>query len=169
MKEIPLTHKGEIFMVYIDDEDQDLFEVPWHLHGNRGKNLYVQRNVPDDRIPGNRKLEFLHVIILERKLGRKIVTEYTDHKDRNPLNNTRENIRESTRSQNLANTLGNRNATYPHGVYAHKKKFWTKITFQGRQEYIGIYDTIEEASAAFQKRHAEVHGEFSPYYKEGSI
>jgi hypothetical protein len=102
MKTIPLT-QGKAAI--IDDCDSDLALFKWHFHrtGKDGKG-YAARNAPGKGFTG---WIYLHKIIAER-VG---LHGEIDHHDRNPLNNRRRNLRESTHKENSRNGPRRRNNT----------------------------------------------------------
>lgn len=154
MKEIRVRYKNQVFITIVDEEDYDL----------RTLTLRIQRS-PSGKIYIRSSDKMLHAIILVRMIGRSLGSgEYPDHKDRNALNNTRSNIRLSSNSQNTANNTG-RLREYPHGVDKPSLRFRARIRVNGIQELLGYFDTSEEAHSSFKHRHAEVYGEFSPYFQ----
>lgn len=80
-----------------------------------------------------------------------------DHIDGNPLNNRPENLRDVDFSVNMKNlpTPKNNNSGVC-GVQWHKKsgKWMARIRCDGVVHYLGIYSTLDEASAA--RKEAEV-------------
>ena len=68
-----------------------------------------------------------------------------DHKDLNKSNDAFENLREATQSQNNANKASR--SSIAKGVRRYGKKYQAMF----RRKYIGTFDTIEEASAAYQQ------------------
>lgn len=85
-----------------------------------------------------------------------------DHINRNPLDNSWANLRECTISQNGYNTT-----VRPHsktgfkGVHQELSgRYSANATIKGVRYYIGVYDTPEEANAAFIDYVKEEHGEF---------
>lgn len=88
-----------------------------------------------------------------------------DHKDRNPSNNKIENLREASMSMNMGNYTKRKKSKYPKGVSLADQKlgFRARLKINQREIHIGTFPTIEEASAAYQKKHKEIFGEFSPY------
>jgi len=75
-----------------------------------------------------------------------------DHIDRNPLNNTIENLRVVTHQQNHFN----RNAK---GYYFHKAsgKYQAYIGFNGKLKHLGCYDNKEDAHQAYLNAKQEIH------------
>lgn len=74
-----------------------------------------------------------------------------DHKNRNPLDNRRSNLRLVTREQNGFNRDANAGKKLPKGVSWHKKvgKYVARITAYGTTHSLGYYATVEEAEAAY--------------------
>ena len=83
-----------------------------------------------------------------------------DHIDNNPSNNRISNLREATRSQNMANSY-NRRAN--RGVCWHRAagKWEAHITINRKKHYLGLFRTQEEAAAARKAAAKEQFGEFS--------
>lgn len=79
-----------------------------------------------------------------------------DHKDRVRSHNWISNLRLTTNATNQANTLS-------RGWIKSENRYRACMTIDRKRIYLGTYDTPEEASAVFQKKHIEVYGEFSPY------
>lgn len=83
-----------------------------------------------------------------------------DHIDMNKTNNRITNLREATRSQNFANKLKQANNTS-----GYKGVCWSKAAgkWQVRvgKEYVGLFETVEEGSAAYLRRATERFGEFA--------
>lgn len=87
-----------------------------------------------------------------------------DHKDGNGLNNTRENLRPATTSQNNANQLLRSNNTSGHkGVSWHKKdqRWRATITVSSQHRHLGNFHKIEDAIAAYRRAAVEAFGEFA--------
>lgn len=80
------------FTGYVSDEDFELIsKYNWWAHKNR-HNVYAKGRI-------NKKLVFMHHLIL----GKPPEGMVTDHKDRNGLNNQRENIWFCSQSENMYN------------------------------------------------------------------
>lgn len=83
-----------------------------------------------------------------------------DHKDRVRNNNILTNLRPATDKQNSYN----KSAWGSLGVKGVSKKgnrFVAQITVDGTNYYLGIFKTIEEASAVYQAAAKEHFGEFA--------
>lgn len=80
-----------------------------------------------------------------------------DHVDNNPSNNTLENLQVITQRLNSSKDVKNKTSKYT-GVHTipNSNKFKATITVKGKMEYLGLFKTEEEASAAYQKRLHEI-------------
>ena len=82
---------------------------------------------------------------------------HIDHIDINKLNNTIENLRILTASQNSRNIKKNPNSSSKYrGVYKSRKKWRARIKIYGKMIGLGSYDTEEEASEAYEKKYNEL-------------
>jgi AP2 domain/HNH endonuclease len=90
-----------------------------------------------------------------------------DHKDGDPLNCRRSNIRRCTQSQNLANAkIPSSNTSGFKGVSKTPSGRWAaKIAFSVKGERkssrLGTFDTPEDAGAAYMAAAKKRHGEFA--------
>ena len=100
-----------------------------------------------------------------------------DHINGDPTDNRFENLREATHAQNQRNKGPMRNNLLGvKGVGYRRNRFYAQISVGRRDDgrkkvcHIGTFGTIEEASAAYRKVAAEMHGEFlhesQKYYKD---
>lgn len=86
-----------------------------------------------------------------------------DHRDGDTSNNRWRNLREATRAQNQRNVRKHRdNRSGFKGVSRDKRteKWLAKITFEGRPRRIGLFNTPEEAAAAYDREAQQLFGEF---------
>ncbi len=86
-----------------------------------------------------------------------------DHKDGNGMNNRWLNLRECTRSQNMANNGPRRNNKFGFkGVHQRKSgRYCAKIKIRNKQIYLGTFDTPGEAGLAYQNASKRIHGAFA--------
>ena len=85
-----------------------------------------------------------------------------DHKDGDPRNNRPDNLREATRSQNLANSERNR----MRGVRWNGAGYCARIHVEGQEIWLGSYRTVEEAKAAYQAGADRHFGEYAFHNRE---
>lgn len=84
-----------------------------------------------------------------------------DHIDLVEDNNAIDNLRLSSRSQNSANgPVRSHNKLGVKGVYMQDGKYRAGVTKDGKQHYVGFFDTLEEAKAAWDKKAKELHEDF---------
>lgn len=84
-----------------------------------------------------------------------------DHRDLNKSNNKWDNIRQSGNEGNSYNrTIQTNNTSGCRGVGKFKNKWRAVIKLQGVTTHIGLFDTIEEASLAYNKIAKEEFGKF---------
>lgn len=135
----------------IDPEDYEAVSIfKWGvLRTKQGTKLYAQT------IGGSKKPLLMHRLILRAN-----PFEEVDHKDGDGLNNTRENLRIATRSQNSANRYPSKGYK---GVHLLKQtgRYQAGIKFEGHKLHLGYYDTPEEAALAYNQKAQELFGEFA--------
>lgn len=100
----------------------------------------------------------VHRLVGEAFLGL-TADRQVDHIDGDRTNNRLENLRLATHSQNRRNSRS-RSSCGMKGVSRHRKRWSAKITIDGKLKHLGIYDTPEEAHAAYCAAAKELHGEF---------
>lgn len=111
----------------------------------------------------NDKIGFLHRYIWTLVNGDIPNGMMIDHKDRDPLNNTIDNLRLATPSQNSQNrSIRSDNKTGVLNVFINGDKYIVKVN---GIKY-GRYDTLEEAKEVARRVSIELYGEFSPYYDD---
>jgi hypothetical protein len=110
---------------------------------------------------GKPKHYYIHRLIYQH-FGKNWNSELTiDHIDGNKENNHISNLRMATQQQQLYNRkIQKRNKLGIKGVYKRRNKYLATISINGKQNNIGLFKTIEEASLAYQIKAKELHGEF---------
>jgi hypothetical protein len=143
---IPLT-QGQNAIVDAEDFAR-LMEINWYAHWcKETKTFYA-----DGRING--KYVSMHSVIMGG-IG-------YDHKNRDTLDNRKENLRKCTRAQNMQNrTKFSRNTTGFKGVYKTYKWFQAKIGWQCKMHNIGLFKTAEAAALAYDFAARKLHGQFA--------
>ena len=86
-----------------------------------------------------------------------------DHIDNNSLNNSIDNLRESTHSQNRHNSKTPKNNTSGHkGISLHKAsgKWEVRIRLNGKLQNFGLHEKLEDAIKVAIEARKKLHGEF---------
>lgn len=148
-------------LTVIDSKHADLKKHKWYAH-KRENTFYVIRKTGGRK---NSVMIYLHREILSRKLGRALLSkEHCDHIDGNGLNNTEENLRLVTVSQNIMNSKVPKNSK--SGV---KGVSWMKtlnrwrayIVIDNKQIFLGTYVDFNEAVLARRNAEKEYFGEYA--------
>lgn len=149
---IPLTR--EKFAV-IDAEDAPRVSgYDWSSLFVRGK-WYARRNkwTKEKQI----------TVLLHRVILNAPDDMHVDHRNGDGLDCRKLNLRLATQQQNNLNARMHRdNATGFKGVRKHSlcSKYQASISIGGKRKHLGLFDTPEEAHAAYCAASAEIHGEF---------
>lgn len=147
MREIPLT-QGQVALV--DDEDYHwLSRFTWHAQkwSDGSDKYYAVTNIGKYALP-------MHVLIMART--------HCDHRDRNGLNNQKENLRVASRSQNGCNRVrAIINKTGYRGVHEMKSGFQPRISMEGKTILGPILPTKKEAALEYNNMAEHFHGDFA--------
>jgi hypothetical protein len=151
--EIPLT-QGQVAI--IDEKHFSLInQYKWHAWWcSHTKSFYARRGT------NRTKTELMHRLILNATDP----NVFVDHLDHNTLNNTEENLRLVTNSQNQMNRKKKPNTTSTHkGVYFHKhrKKWLARITVNGERKTLGYFQTESEAALCYNEFAINLFGQFA--------
>ena len=120
----------------------------WYYH----KSGYARRNTKDGNI-------HMHRVINKTPIG-----VYTDHINRNGLDNRKCNLRDCSMSENSVNKRTRTKASSVYrGVSFSKRynKFMSVITFERKRIYIGLFDKEIDAALAYNKSALKYHGRFA--------
>ena len=85
-----------------------------------------------------------------------------DHRDNDRSNNRWRNLRPATRSQNAFNQQRSiRNASGFKGVSLFRGRYRAMIKVAGKSKHIGVFDTAEQAHAAYMVEATKHAGEYA--------
>jgi len=87
-----------------------------------------------------------------------------DHINNNPSDNRIANLRFATHQQNsFSRPIRADNTSGYKGVYFNKKvrKYQSTIVFEGKQNYIGLFDSAKEAAKAYNQKATELFGMYA--------
>lgn len=138
---------------YFDMEDYEIIKgFTWYEHFDKQNNYHsvLARN------PDTKKVMKMTSII--NRVG-------YDHKDRNPLNNRKYNLRKATAIENSQNhSLRSDNTSNITGVYFNtsSNKWQSYITINKEYVYLGVFEDKEDAIRTRLKAEKEYFGEFAP-------
>lgn len=145
MKRIPISG-GKHFALVSDADFERINAYKWYAMRGRYTTYAVLAG----------KAIYMHRMIMDTPKGKA-----TDHINGNGLDNRRENLRVCTQRQNCQakrslrnNTTGHRGVTFDRGHYV------ARISVNGRRTHLGIFQTKEEAAAAYREA---AHKYFGPF------
>ena len=153
MKQILLTHG---YFTMVDDEDYEyLNQWKWQVHIKK-HGIYAVRNGYEKG--GKRPWISMHRLIMNAQKG-----VLVDHKDRNGLNNQKDNLRFCSYSQNAMNRGADSDkvTSVYKGVGVHAVKGRNYISAVIRGLFLGDFLTEEDAARAYDRKAIELFGEFA--------
>lgn len=107
------------------------------------------------------------VVSMHRLITNRPVDKHVDHANHDTLDNRLSNLRICTRTENRRNSNKAKNNTTGYkGVVMAGKKFAAQIGYNGKKLYLGLYDTAQEASLAYDNKAAILHGDFAKLNNE---
>jgi hypothetical protein len=151
MKKLALKNGG---FAQVSDEDYErvLAAGPWSRK-QESHTVYAQST-------HHIKHRYLHRFIMDAPADLAV-----DHRDHDGLNNQRGNLRIATDNQNSYNqkVARDNNTSGYKGVTWHKalKKWQVMISANGKQKYLGVFKTAEEASEVYKAAAQLLHKEFA--------
>ena len=164
VKEILLTRGAKAL---VDDVDADLAEHRWHCLPH-GRTAYAARGA---FIDGRWRTIRMHRVILARMQPDLPSDFITDHRDRDGLNNQRNNLRSCNQSQNQANMpklRGTYSSRYKGVYWDNDRKRWIALLgVDGKQKYIGSFKLETDAARAYNNLARTHYGAFAFLNKVG--
>jgi hypothetical protein len=162
VKKIPLT-RGKV--AFVDDRDFALVShFKWRAGSTQGGKFY-------------RAITYVcgHLISMHRLILN--CQSAIDHRNGNPLDNRRRNLRRATHSQNAANCKKWQRATSSKykGVTRHKKRnrWVAQIGVNGRRLYLGSFADERAAAEAYDQAARKFFGGFArlnfPLQRKGNL
>ena len=155
MKAIALYGKhGQGKFTLVDDVDY-LYLKAWKWFCTRRG--YVVKSMTIDNL--KQKSVRMHRIIMDAPKQLEV-----DHRDHNPLNNQRHNLRLCTHSQNKMNTEKLNNTTSKFkGVHWHKplNRWCSRIKINSKKIHLGYFKNEIDGAKAYNEKAIELFGEFA--------
>jgi hypothetical protein len=156
MREIPLT-QGKV--AFVDDDDySDISLYRWYALFN-GRRYYAVRQVPGEN--GGQSILYMHRYLLGIAPGPDLTP---DHASGDTLDNSRDNLRWATPSQQAANRgkQANNSSGYKGVCWDKRNNAWrAKIGFQGKQYFLGLFDSATKAHEAYVQAASKLQGRFA--------
>lgn len=162
MSIVPLT-KGLVAHVDVTDFDW-LMQFKWCALGTGNKKINRFNAARIEKRNGKSVVILMHRLIMADQIGRELnKAEVVDHKDHNPLNNHRDNLRVASRAQNQYNRRKNANNTSGYkGVWRSQCGSWRAgIEINGKHKHLGAFATAIEAARAYDQAATALHGDFA--------
>jgi len=146
---VPLSNGGSAI---IDTIDLPIVSAHvWHLD-TQG---YARANI---KIDGRWRLVRMH-----RFLICPLPSQFIDHIDCDRLNNSRANLRVCTAAESMGNVRKYGGTSKYKGVSWHgaARKWMAQIRIDGKNRYLGLFETEADAFAAYCDRATQARGEFA--------
>ena len=104
------------------------------------------------------------VVLMHRLIMSDCAHPYIDHINQNRLDNRKRNLRGCTNSQNQMNRQAVRNTSSKYkgvSLRADSNRWRAEIYKDNKRYKLGSYATEQEAALAYNKKAAELHGDFA--------
>lgn len=150
-----LLTRGRVTIIDAIDYDR-VSQYRWTASLHEGRAWRAQASFTDSE--GVRRRLSLHRFILDAPKGTLV-----DHRNGNPLDNRRSNLRFATPTQNSCNRRLRRPTHGFKGIFWFPpvKRFGARIMIHGKSYFFGYHATAEAAARAYDKAAIKLHGEFA--------
>lgn len=156
--EIPLTQG--LFAVIDEVDAPAVLAHKWHAVVQTPTLQYAARSVVHG---SSRRRIYMHRFLLSAQPSRTTVVDHINH---NGLDNRRGNLRLVSQSENIRNARIWRAPEMHNGVTVQGDSWVSKINFEKRQIYLGLFRSYEEACAAYVGAYVALFGR--PFVGKGS-
>jgi len=158
-RRIPLT-QGKFAIVDLDDYES-LAKHKWFAV-KYCRSFYAERK---GKSQNNRRIKYN--IKMHRRILQAPKNKIVDHINHNGLDNRKANLRIVTVLQNSWNArkqLGNFSSKYKGVSFTKRTRRWkAKISYKGKNIYLGCFDNEHSAAKAYDKKAAELFGEYAHF------
>jgi hypothetical protein len=156
VKLVPISN-GKAYAIVDDEDFEYVSQFTWELAAG-----YARRTVSSRRVLGKRQQTRA---LMHREINRTPEGMMTDHINRNPLDNRKENLRTCTSADNQRNH-GKRNiptSSKYKGVFWDKKnnKWKASIKVYGKNFHLGRFECEEDAALAYNVAASTHFGDFA--------
>lgn len=149
MKKIKLTQ--EKYAMVDDDDYEFLSQFNWYAFKNHGTYRAV-------RCASGLK----RTVYMSRDLMKPLSGMVVDHINGDTLDNRKCNLRVCTSAENIRNRKLHKNSISGYkGVRKQGKNWRATIRANDKRIFLGVFNTKEEAAAAYNEASKKYHGEFA--------
>jgi hypothetical protein len=164
MKQIALSNTDKVALV--DDEDFERVKIfSYRLTGSGEGSVHTKSKIKNKNYSSG--WQTISASLASIVMGRP--GEMYDHKDRNPLNNRKSNLREATYQQNSFNRskmINGESDFVGVGYNRAARRYRARIMFGGKRLFLGYFKLEIDAARAYNKKAIELFKEFANLNKD---
>lgn len=148
------TTRGKHVVIDVDDFEF-VSSRTWRIHLGWNNTPYATTSV---EIGERLRSRSIHRLLMNPPSGMVV-----DHRNRNTLDNRRQNLRICTRTENTRNRVSRTGTSIYKGVFwvAVRSRWVAKLLHDKKQVWLGAYQTEEEAAEAYNRAAVHYFGEFA--------